>query len=131
MKKKLTKTLIALSVAGLAGNAMANEEFTNLSNELGIWAIAPVAALSCAVNGDTSSQCNIAYAVGIPIGISTTSVLLRKVKAARPDALAYAAGQNSSLLLDSVVADLQDIAYEMNGVEFSYEEIVNDIITNI
>lgn len=134
MKKLFSSALIALTLSlSLSTNsASANDEIIGLSDTFGVHILWPVVALKCLAEGDfSSSGCAVAYAVGVPIGISTTTFLLKEAQAAKPDALAYVAGEAPSPLLEAVVGDLQDFSYELNGEELSFDEIVDDILSNI
>lgn len=125
LAKKAKLFFTGLSVLAAANSAFAGNE---ISKTAGLLTASPTLAVTCAVYGDTDNFC--LTGTGSAALLTTSSVLLlRDIQAVQPDALRYMEGQDASPLLESVASRLQDVASEHLGREMTFNEAVNDIIS--
>ncbi|MGE3610244.1 MAG: hypothetical protein AB7I27_11695 [Bacteriovoracaceae bacterium] len=103
----------ALGVSAVVGSVIAMGDYCNDNTS---------------INYDHKTLCEI---IGISAGASTTvaGALLKEMKQVQLDALAYEAGNDSSIALESVIAKMQASALE-NGSELSFEDAI-DMINNL
>lgn len=93
---------------------------------------APIISAHCIAQGRLLGNPECIGASGAAlISSALSSVLLKEIRAAQPDALEYAAGASPSPLLYSIVEKLQILAFETTGQKWSFDQIVNEMIINI
>ena len=135
MKKKIVSLLLPL-LALATFNAQANEAVNSTAGTAGALvytSASPAVFVYCLAKYPSgTSEPNCVFSMPISVSATTTSVLLLKeIKAAQPDALNYIAGSAPSPALYSAVEKLQKFAAGEMDIEMTFDEAVNDIISNI
>lgn len=123
----MKKVLALVSTLALSLGAFSNEETRRGATLL---SVSPILAVECAINGDTDTFCLTGTGSAAAVSITST-LLLKEIESAQPDAMAYVAGAAPSPLLYSVVEKLQTISSERLGETQSFDGIVNQIINTL
>ena len=123
----MKRILALVSALALSAGAFANEETQRGATLL---TASPILAVECAINGDSDTFCLTGTGSATAVSITST-LLLKEIESAQPDAMAYVAGAAPSPLLYSVVEQLQTVGIEQLGESQSFDEIVNQIINTL